>query len=197
LYDQNRRFRFHERNNVMNKLLTIGLLTALTAAVASAQPGQSQGGHKGDKAMKRGPDHAKLMEQLDLTAEQRSALEQAQRDFQKKMVDLRADVKNARDAMRDLTETTSTTREQAMAAVEAESAAELALRKAMVEHRLQVRDIIGEENAAKLKDLRDERRDAMRDQRGGPGGKDRKGPRGDRGPEGDGDRRGPPPDDFE
>lgn len=181
----------------MNKLLTIGLLTALTAAVASAQPGQGQGGHKGDKAMKRGPDLAKMMDQLDLTAEQRSALEQAQRDFQKKMVDLRADVKNARDAMRDLTETTSTTREQAMAVVEAESAAELALRKAMVEHRLQVRDIIGEENAAKLKELRDERRDEMREQRGGPGGKDRKGPRGDRGPEGDGDRRGPPPDDFE
>ena len=176
----------------MNKILTIGLLTALTAAVASAQPGQGQGGFKGDKAMKRGPDHAKLMEQLDLTAEQRSALDQAQRDFQKKMVDLRAEVKNARDAMRDLADATSTTRDQAMAAVEAESAAELALRKAMVDHRLQVRDIIGAENAAKLKELREERRDERREQRGGPGGPGGKG----RGPDG-GERRGPPPDAFE
>lgn len=182
----------------MKKLLTFGLLTALTAAVASAQPGQGQRGVGGDKPMKRGPDYGKLMDQLDLTAEQRSALDQAQRDFQKKMVDLRADVKNARDAMRDLADTTSASREQAMAAVEAESAAELALRKAMVEHRLQVRDIIGTENAAKLKALRDERREDMREQRGGPGGKDRGyGSRDNRGSGGGDERRGPPPGDFE
>ena len=167
----------------MKTWMTAVLLSAMSVAVASAQPGQ--GPSEGGKKMKHRPNPERMMEELDLTAEQQEALKQSQRDMQKQMVDLRADVKDARDAARSLMTSASVTREEAMKAVESEAAAELALRKAMVDHQLKVREIVGPENAAKMIELREERREERRE-KGGPG----KGP----GPGFDDDERGPPRD---
>jgi Spy/CpxP family protein refolding chaperone len=167
----------------MKTLMTVLLVTAMSVAVASAQPGQGQGPSEGGKKMKHRPNPEKMMEQLELTTEQQDALKQLRRDFQKQMVDLRGDVKDARDAAREIMTATEVSRDEAMKAVEAEAAAELVLRKAMVDHQLKVRDIVGPENAAKLAELREERRDDMRE-RGGPGNGPGpgKGPRPERGP---------------
>jgi Spy/CpxP family protein refolding chaperone len=167
----------------MKTWMTIVVMTAMSAAVASAQPGQ--GPSEGGKKMKQRPNPEQMMKDLDLTTEQQDALKQAQRDMQKQMVDLRADVKDARDAARSIMTSASVTRDEAMKAVESEAAAELTLRKAMVDHRLKVRDIIGPENAAKMIELREERREERRE-KFGPG----KG----RGPGYDDDERGPPRD---
>ena len=167
----------------MKTWMTAVLLSAMSVAVASAQPGQ--GPSEGGKKMKHRPNPERMMEELNLTTEQKDALKQSQRDMQKQMVDLRADVKDARDAARSVMTSASVTREEAMKAVESEAAAELALRKAMVDHQLKVREIVGPENAAKMIELREQRRDDRRE-KGGPG----KGP----GPGFDDDERGPPRD---
>lgn len=167
----------------MKTLTTMLVLTAITIAAASAQPGPGQGPGKGYHKNRQ-----PLMEQLDLTAEQRAALDQEQRAFQKQMVDLRADVKNARGEVRAVMDAAATaTREAALQAVEKESAAELTLRKAAVEHHLRVREIIGPENAARLAALRAERREDRQERRGDGYGR---GP--DRGPGFDDGERGPP-----
>ena len=167
----------------MKTWMTAVLWSAMSVAVASAQPGQ--GPSEGGKKMKHRPNPERMMEELNLTTEQKDALKQSQRDMQKQMVDLRADVKDARDAARSLMTSASVTREEAMKAVESEAAAELTLRKAMVDHQLKVREIVGPENAAKMIELREERREERRE-KGGPG----KGP----GPGFDDDERGPPRD---
>ena len=178
----------------MKTLTTILIATAMTAAIASAQPGPGQGPQGGGKMINR-PNPERIFEKLDLTAEQRDALDQEQRNFQKQMVDLRADAKKTRETMRDLMDSATVSREEAVAALEAESAAELTIRKAMLDHRLKIREIVGPENAAKLVEMRDERREEMRERggfdQGGHGSQRDHGPGRDRGFDDDG--RGPPP----
>jgi hypothetical protein len=77
--------------------------------------------------------------------------------FQVQMIDLKANIQKARLEVRKLVNQDTVNREAVMKAVEAESAASLALRKAVVEQQIKAREIIGPEKAAQLREMRQER----------------------------------------
>jgi len=151
----------------MKIVSTILAVTAITVAAASAQPGRGDGsGPRGDKDSFR-PKMERIADDLNLTAEQKQKLENLRDEFQAQNVDRRSSVQKAKLEVRRLLKQDVVDRDALMKAVEAEGAADLALRKARIEHLLKVRDIVGPENAERLRELRDERRGGQ-----GPGRND-------------------------
>jgi Spy/CpxP family protein refolding chaperone len=127
----------------------------MSVAVAVAQPGQGSG--KGAMKMKHRPNPEQMAKELGLTAEQTAAMRAAHEAFQVQMIDLKANIQKARLEVRKLVNQDTVNREAVMKAVEAESAASLALRKAVVEQQIKAREIIGPEKAAQLREMRQER----------------------------------------
>jgi Spy/CpxP family protein refolding chaperone len=177
----------------MKTLLAILALSAIGFAAATAQPGRGDGPRpRGD-----GPNRDAVAEQLGLTQEQKDALEAIRHDAQTEMVDLRAAVQKARLETKRLMDQPDASRDAILAAVAAEGTAQQALRTAMTEHQLAVRDAIGPEKAAQLRDLRREQMQERREARGsddrGPG---TSGKPGKSGPGGKPGKGGPGPDDL-
>jgi len=127
----------------------------MSVAVAVAEPGQGPG--KGEMKMKHRPSPEQIAKELGLTAEQSAAMRTAQETFQVQMIDLKANAQKARLEVRKLVNQDTVDREAVMKAVEAEGAAGLAMRKAVVEHQINIREIIGPEKAAQLREKRQER----------------------------------------
>ncbi len=153
---------------------TILALSALSlATTVYAQPGRGMGDGQGRGA--RGnqdgrPNWSRMADDLELTAAQQRSLMDMRHDFQAEMIPLQAGVKTAAlDVRRHMTAETVDTA-ALNAALDAESAAKLALRKARVAHQLKVREVIGSENADRMQQNR----------RGGPGGQGGKGGQGGR-----------------
>ncbi|HMO51662.1 MAG TPA: periplasmic heavy metal sensor [Kiritimatiellia bacterium] len=144
-------------------------ISLLGPALVFGQPGRGEApGWRGDQPGK--PAMTRLADDPDLTPQQRQALRQLRQNWQEQEVDLRGDVQKARLAVRKQMAEPTVNRAALMAAVEAESTAELALRKARMEHMLEMREIVGPEKARRmLKAAREDR----------PGGLERRGPRGE------------------
>jgi len=155
----------------MKTFYTILLVSAISVAAAVAQPGRGDGeGFKGDKSKQR-PNREQMAEKLDLTPEQQKALKDLRQDIQVQMIDLRANVQKARLEVKNQMTQEAVNREAVMSAVEAEAAAELAVKKAMIEHQLKVREIVGAEKAEQLRDMFQDRHGGeMRGFQGEPGG---------------------------
>jgi len=159
----------------MKTFYTVLLITAMSVATAVAQPGRGDGeGSKGDSSKQR-PNREQLAKKLDLTPEQQKALKELRQDFQVQMIDLRASVQKARLEVKNQMSREAVNRDDIMLAVETEAAAELAVKKAMIDHQLKVREVVGPEKAEQMIEM-------MQDRHGG----DRRGPSG--GPGGDGGR---------
>lgn len=162
----------------MKMLATVLLVSAMSVAAAVAQPGRGDGeGNRGDK-MKQRPNREQMAEKLDLTPEQQKALKDLRQSLQGQMIDLRANVQKAKLEVQNQLAKETVDHNALMSAVEAEAAAELAIKKTMIEHHLKVRGIVGPEKAEQL-------RDVMQERRGG----------GLRGPSGPGQGQGPGRDD--
>lgn len=189
-------------------ILTAVVVAVSMAVVAMAQPGP-MGGREGRGGSGGGPgdgpgfgggqgrnpgmllqrvlNNDKLAEKVGLTAEQVAALKSALNDHQKQMIKLRADADLARLEVQRLLAEKNVDRAAVLKAVDAEGAAHTAVRKAAIEERLKVRDIVGEETLEKI-------RGAMADRFGKGGRQDGEGrrARGPRGEDDDEDRgRGP------
>jgi len=135
----------------------------MAAATVWAQPGGGDGKQYkkgGDQA--RGMNPERMAEKLGLTGQQEDALRTLQHDWQAKLIDLRADSQKAKLELRRVMREPESTREQIMAAVEADNTADLAMAKARAEHFLKVRELLGPEKAAQLHDMRGGPRDEPR-----------------------------------
>ena len=119
-----------------------------------------------------------LAEKIGLTDQQVSALQARLDDAQKSMIKLRADVELAETEVQRLMREDTADRAAVMKAIEVAGAAHVALRKAMVEERLAVREIVGPDAARKLRRHVGRQRGERRGQDGedGPLRKERRGP---------------------
>lgn len=159
-------------------LISMLVVSAMGIAAAMAQPGQGDGqGPKGNKEKHR-DGIERMSDKLDLTPEQQKALKDLRQELKGQMIDLRANVEKAKLAVESQMTAEQINRDALMAAVDAESAAELAVKKAMIDHHLKVREIVGAEKAEQMfrhwKDRRGEGMDEGRGRGGegfGPGGR--------------------------
>ncbi|HMP90903.1 MAG TPA: periplasmic heavy metal sensor [Kiritimatiellia bacterium] len=154
----------------MKTIATILVFTAISIAAASAQPGRGE--KPGPREERGGPDRPareRLVDRLDLTPEQSKQLAELREQFRAETMDLRAAVEKARLEVNHQLRQESVDQAALMKAVETESAAHLAMRKATVQHQLKVRDIIGIEKAQKLQEMRQEWREDRRESRPGAG----------------------------
>ena len=167
----------------MKTFASILIVTAITIAAASAQPGRGDRPEgKGERGGPARPNAERLAEKLELTAEQSSQLQELRYQFQSETVELRANLQKNRLEVQRLLGQDHVDEAAVMKAIEAEAAAQLAMRKVSVAHQLKVRAIVGPEKAEQLAEMRNE----WRDRRPGPGSSDRddRGPREQRGPKG-------------
>lgn len=147
---------------------TLWMMAAMmVAATAWAQPGSGDGKqHKKGGDQGKGMNPERVAEQLGLTENQEDALRTLQHAWQAQLIDLRADSQKAKLELRRVMREPESTREQIMAAVEADNTADLAMAKARAEHFLKVRELLGPEKAAQMHEMRG----AFRDDERGPGG---------------------------
>lgn len=156
----------------MKTIQTILLVTVFGIGSAFAQPP----GHGDDRGWNK--DHHKrfnperLAEKLDLTAEQTTALKDAQYALEEKMIDLKANHQKAKLALRGQMDADTVDRDALMSAVEAESAAQLAIKKTMIDHKLEMKEILGPEKVAELEAMKKSRMEKRGDNRGPRGGDD-------------------------
>lgn len=162
---------------------------ALTAAAAPGERAHRMMQHRpGGVEGAGGPpfamflDNDRAVQKLGLTEQQVAALKARFAEAEKTMIKLRADVETAEAELRALMRADTVDRAAIMKAVDAAGAAHLALRKAMIEERLAIREIAGKDATKKARRLLAQRRD-------GDCGPRERGPRAD--------RRGPPPSDAE
>lgn len=174
----------------------LGAMAAISALASSAlaQPwdGQGPGGRgkvggpgfggperMGGAILVRALDNDKLVERLGLTEEQVSKAKASIQETQKKLIRLRADAELADLEARNLLQADAADRDAVLKAVEAAGAAHTAIRKAAAEERLNLRDILGADTMAKIRqhmsdriaDRRDNRRDKGSRQDGGRPGR--------------------------
>lgn len=193
----------------MKTMLMTLVTVAGLALTAGAAPGEGHGegrgegrgdGPGGKRMMAGGPggpeamgarilqrllDNPEKMKELGITEEQAGQLQASFYELEKKMVTLQGDAEVAQIELRRLMDADTPDKAAVLAAVDKAGAARTAIQKAMVEQRLAVRDILGEETARKIKRLVGER---MRQARGGGDDEDR--PRFKQRGEGRGEQRG-------
>lgn len=143
----------------MNAWMKTSMLAlAVTALTATAQPDGGPGGpRKGMEKMRHGPDVGRMLDneevvqKLGLTADQVTALKARFAEAEKTLIKLRADAQLAEADVRRLMQDDIVDRAAIMKAVEAAGAAQLAVRKAMIEERLAFREIAGPDAAKKVR----------------------------------------------
>jgi Spy/CpxP family protein refolding chaperone len=144
---------------IMNAWMKTSMLAlAVTALTATAQPDGGPGGPgKGMEKMRHGPDLGRMLDneevvqKLGLTADQVTALKARFAEAEKTLIKLRADAQLAEADVRRLMQDDTVDRAAIMKAVEAAGAAQLAVRKAMIEERLAFREIAGPDAAKKVR----------------------------------------------
>lgn len=183
----------------MKKIWTAAVVMALAGLSmnAWAEPGEGRGGGpEGKRAMGPGGpgcgaamgarilqrvlDNPEKMKEFGITEEQAASLQTSFYELEKKMVTLESDAELAQIELRRLMDAEAPDKAAVLAAVEKAGAARTAIQKALVEQRLNTRNVLGDETMKKIKHLVGER---MRQARGGDG--DEAGPR-HRGPKGEG-----------
>lgn len=165
-----------------------GIVAALAcASVALAEPGFGAG--RGGGGDGRGPrhdgpgpgmilhrvlDNPELAKKVGLTDQQVADLKASVLATQKQMIKLRSDVELAELEVRRLMDENPVDRDALMKAIDVAGAAQLAVRKAGVEERLKVREIVGQETLDKIRELVADR---IADRRGGEGRREGRGER--------------------
>lgn len=170
------------------------LIVCATAVAAVAQPGKGpdraermerrERMERLERMERRAPDASgprwerlvddqKAIRAIGLTDEQVAALKTRMAEAEKTMIRLRSEVELAEAEVRRLMREENPDRAAIMKAVEAAGAAHTALRKAQIEERLAIREILGQDGARKA---RKHLAKAWRDQEGA----DRPGPRQER-----------------
>ena len=161
--------------------------------------GQQQGfrGQRGGPGMggpgggrQRGPSPEALKE-AGATDEQIAQLKKVKDEQELAQVDLKAKAEKAQIELKQLMGSDKPDKDAVFAAIDKVSAARAAMMKNGIAAKLKAREIIGEEVAAKLKELCREKGKGQRGQRGPRGSEGEKGPRGRA------ELAGPPPVDAE
>lgn len=176
-------------------IATGGVVLISSVITIFAQPpgGKGREGDRPDQRNRMRPEMGPMdrAERLGLTPEETAALKELRSAHQKALVDLQAAHKKARLDVRDQMSASPVDESALIAAIEAEGAADTAIKIARAKHMLAVRAIVGDEKAAALgRRMMDAQRGQRMDrpERPGPGDRPDRGPRGDRAPRG-----GPPP----
>jgi Spy/CpxP family protein refolding chaperone len=131
----------------------------------------------GARIIQRVLDNPEKMKELGISEEQAAKLQDSFYELEKKMVTLRSDAELAQIEVRRLMDAAVPDQAAVLAAVDKAGAARTAIQKAMVEQRLAVRGILGEETANKIKRMAGDR---LRHARGAGYDEDRpRGPRGE------------------
>jgi Spy/CpxP family protein refolding chaperone len=176
--------------NIHQKIWALSgvILLAAFGSAVPARPGDCPGrmpggvggrGGIGAGAIERLVNNEKAIARLGLSADQVAALKARLADAEKTLIKLRAEVELAEAEVRSLMRKDPVDRAAVMRAVDAAGAAYVALRKAMIEERLALREIVGPEASKKARRFLAQRRAG--DEDGARGRIDRR------------ERRGPPP----
>lgn len=154
----------------MNMLKTMLMVLSASALTATAQPDGFGGPRQHEGRGPRGPglsamlENEQVVEKLGLTPDQVTALRERADTAEKTLIKLRAEVELAEVEVRRLLRDEKPDRAAVMKAVEAAGAAQLALRKAIIEERLAFREIAGPEAARKAHQM--VKRNMQRDDQG-------------------------------
>lgn len=148
-------------------MLALGV--AGLVSFADARPGPPHGGPRGPwpdphQAWMRALEDRGTAERLGLNEQERRALLERASASESKLITLRAEVEKAEAEVRRLMRQQPVDREALMRAIDQAGAAQTALRKAMVEEQLTVREQLGEERADAVRQrMREMRRDQLRE----------------------------------
>lgn len=167
-------------------------------------PGQMPG--RG-MAMRGGPDapdrgeilkrvlgNPELAKKAGVTDEQIAKLKEGQMAFEKQMIQMRADVEQAKLDVRHLMQSEKPDRGAIAKAIDHAAAKEVTLRKAGVMRMLDVRETLGQETVDKIKTMvREHMQQRMQQIQRGPGAMQRPGPQGGGRPWQQGPANPPPP----
>jgi Spy/CpxP family protein refolding chaperone len=168
----------------MRKVITIGLALALIISVsAMAQQGQRGGGGNCDMSGPHGRmgGHGMGMkgdglgvkrilavgDEINLTDEQEQRLEQMMDEFQLERIDKQAEIKKARLSLQTMMRDEAS-ESDVLQGIDNVSRLSADMHKMKYQHHQQVKSVLTQEQIDKLKELRKERRTAMR-QRGAQG----------------------------
>ena len=136
------------RKNVI--AMTIGMLMVLGTASAWACPGGRGGhGHRGGPGM-----HGKMMEELNLTAEQKKEIDQLHEEMRAEAEPLKEKMRALRDKMHDLWSQDSPDEDAIMALQREKSAIHLQLSELRTEMKLDMMEILTPEQRAKFKEMK-------------------------------------------
>ncbi|MFH1811457.1 MAG: Spy/CpxP family protein refolding chaperone [Pseudomonadota bacterium] len=154
----------------MTRMMTLavfglGALLLATTAEARGPRGQGRGGHGGKGGM--GPQ---MLEQLDLSNEQRTQIEKSQLAMRQDLVDIKAQLREKKDQLRDLWLADNPSEKSILAKHKEMDPLRNKIRERKIKHRLEVHKILTPDQRAKLGELAKKRGK-------GPGG-----PRGPGGP---------------
>jgi Spy/CpxP family protein refolding chaperone len=158
-------------------LAVLGLGALLVAGAAQARgPGGPSRGGRGDGL---GPH---VLEQLDLSNEQRTAIEKSRLAMQQDLVDVKAQLREKKDQLRELWLQDNPSEKSILAKHKEMEPLQTKIRERKIKHRLEVHKILTPEQRTKLRELAKERGKGRGMGRGmGPGGRGGMG-----GPDGDG-----------
>ncbi|MCG6958320.1 periplasmic heavy metal sensor [bacterium BMS3Abin03] len=108
--------------------------------------------HKRD--FQRGEPRGMMLEKLNLTDEQKEAVEQLRLKHQNEMIDLKADLQKKKLALKELTSKDNYSRDNYINAVKAINAAKNNIAVSMANHRMDVYDLLAPEQKKAFDDMR-------------------------------------------
>jgi Spy/CpxP family protein refolding chaperone len=108
--------------------------------------------HKRD--FQRGESRGMMLEKLNLTDEQKEAVEQLRLKHQNEMIDLKADLQKKKLALKELTSKDNYSRDNYINAVKAINAAKNNIALSMANHRMDVYDLLAPEQKKAFDDMR-------------------------------------------
>jgi Spy/CpxP family protein refolding chaperone len=171
-------------------ILVLSVAGAATIAIAAwAEPrvgsGRFQGGGPGGSpgGMDRGQiidrvlANPEIAKQAGITEEQIKKIKDAQFNFQKQGITMRADAEQAKLEVRHLMQADKVDRDAVSKAIDAAAAKEVAFRKAEIMHMLDVKEALGPDAQKKIREIvqkhmAERMKNIQQQQPGGPGGQD-------------------------
>jgi len=171
-----------KKSTILATLTVFSVALVATSAFARPPSGDGHRGKRGD----RGPKIDRLVQDLQLTAEQEQQARALQADKKASVKPLRAEMRQARQDMRALWEAEQLDRAAILAAHDKMGALKQQMHRARIEFRIGLHQLLTPEQRAQMKANRGQRGERFRQGRRGKRGKFQ-GRRGNRGENMDGD----------
>ncbi len=143
----------------MRKLNLVGIAVILFIALISTQFVYGQMERRG---MHQGSKHKMMMEKLNLTDSQQEAIQDLRFNHQNEMIDLKADLKKKKLAMQELKSGGNYTRDEFLSKVKSISDAKENIAFAMANHKMDVYELLTDEQRKIFNEMRDHPRHNMK-----------------------------------